>query len=522
MIMSVTHMSSHNKGFMLIESLIAISILLLVSPAFMQYVLTFDINRYISSISYAHIKNLNTIDRDTIDKDIITYPYVQHIDIQSKNCDFFFSSIFQDGGIDIDSIAVDRVPIDFEDVPKYIGDMGVGTSTTSDVYGELQFTRDILKSTMTSIEFFGKTKYGQYTVYVGSNSASTSIADLFSFSYDVDRRTLVFKDTHYLGPGIVGMDLYPRLYGIHFHTNQQQSQGIINPVSSITKHLGMIEKSVVSPFWIMQYGYGDTMSSSTPIISQLSLNLAGAYPQTIKMYSNWFVIGTQKSLWSELVIGTIDQDSKTTQIIEHQEVGAGVHDIALLGDRVIYASPKNPELNSFLLPTEIVKDIYQNNMYSSRFSIDTFDAPGELGNGKSISVYPYGLFLGRTVGNYELYSLISETRNQYASAGGIIQNSTSTRFDYTYRNPIFANPNISLRKLIYTHDGYGLIVLTNSDTDAIKIYVQSKDKGMYQLKELVSIDLPAKPTDAVCIQDQLLITTESPTTPFILVYEKNK
>ncbi|MFM2384076.1 MAG: hypothetical protein RIQ72_648 [Candidatus Parcubacteria bacterium] len=513
----VTYTPLYKKGFMLLESLIAISILLLVSPAFIQYALTFDINRYISSISYAHIQNLYAIDRD-----IITYPQVQEIDMQSKNCDLFFSSIFQDGGIDIDTIAVDGVPIDFEGVSKDIGDIGEYASTTSDVYGELQFTQDILESTLTSIESFGKTKYGQYTVYIGSNSASTSIADLFAFSYDIDRHELVFRDKYYLGPGIVGMDLYPRIYGMHFRTNQQKSDSFTNPVSSITKYLGVIEKSIVTPFWIMQYRHGDLAPSSTPRIFPLHLNLAGAYPQTIKMYSDWFMIGTQKSLWSELVIGTIETGSEAAQIIEHLEVGAGVHDIALLGDRIIYASPKNPELDSFPIPTEIVKDIYQNGIYSPQFSIDAFDAPGELGNGKSISVHPYGLFLGRTVGNHELYSLISDTRNQSTSVGSITQNSTSTGFDYSYRNPIFANPNISIRRLIYTHDGYGLIALTNSDTDAIKIYVQSKDRGMYQLKELVSLDLPAKPTDAVCIQDQLLLTTESSSIPIVVIYEKSK
>ncbi len=512
-----THMSSYRKGFMIIESLIAISILLLVSPAFMQYILTFDINRYISSISYAHILNLHHIDRD-----MVTYPHMQQIDIQSKNCDLFFSSIFQDGAIDIDTITVDNVPIHFEGTQEDIGSISEHTSTTSNVYGELQFTKDMAESGMTSLEFFGKTKYGQYTVYIGSNSASTSIADLFVFSYDIDKHALLFKDKYYLGPGIVGMDLYPRIYGMHFRTNQQQGEGATNQLSSITKYLGAIERSVVRPFWIMQYEHIDMVSSSTPIMSQLHLNLAGAYPQTIKMYSNWFMIGTQKSLWSELVVGSIEPDSETAHIINHQEVGTGIHDVALLGNRVIYASPKNPELDSFSILPEIVKDIYQNGIYSYRFSLDAFEAPGELGNGKSISVHPYGLFLGRTIGNYELYSLISDTRNQSTSVGGIIQNSTSTGFDYSYRNPIFANPNISLRKLIYTHDGYGLIALTNSDTDAIKIYVQPKDRGIYQLKELVSIDLPAKPTDAVCIQDQLLLTTELPSVPLVVIYEKSK
>lgn len=514
---SIAHTSCWKQGFMLIESLIAISILLLVSPAFMQYVFTFDINRYISSISHAHIASLLPADRD-----MISGSGTQQIDTQSKNCDFFFSSILHDGTIDIDSMAIDTIPIKFEITSNDTAHLSEYAGTTSGVYSDAQLKQDMIESNMTAIESFGKTMYGQYTVYIGSNSASTSIPDLFVFSYDIDQHALVFKDRYYLGPGIVSMDLHPRLYGAHFYADQQEGEDLTNAVSSIAKYLGMIEKSIVTPLWIMRYRYQDILASSTPIIFSPHLNIAGAYPQAIKMYSNWFIIGTQKSLWSELVIGTLGPDSETAQIMDNFEIGTGVHDIALLGDRIIYASPKNPELDSFSLHPDIIEDIYKGSgVYSPRLSIHGFDAPGELGNGKSISIYPYGLFLGRTVGNHELYSLIQNSISRYVSASSTNQDATSIGPYNAYWNPISANPNISLRKLLYVHDGYGLIALTNSDTDAVKIYMQSKNRNTYQLRELVSLDLPAKPTDAICIQDQLVLTTESPTAPIVVIYEKS-
>jgi hypothetical protein len=486
-------MTEHSqKGFMLIESLIAIAILILVSPAFMQYVFTFDINRYLAVISRSHISSVLAIDSAMVEEDS-----VQQIDIQSKNCDLFFSSILKDGQINISDIAIDSLPMDL--IP-----------TTIDVLSE---------NILTTIEFFGKSQYGKHTIFIGANSASTSKPDMFVFSYDPDSHSIFLKDIFYLGPGIVGMDLHPKIYGMHFKSSLIQGVGgenFPNQKSSITKHLGIIEKSIVTPLWIMKYGPGDIISSSSPHLFSPSINLASAYPQIIKMYSDWFMIGTQKSLWSELIIGKVNTEIQNASIIDHVEVGSGVQDIALLQDRVIFASPKNPELDYFLLNQGASEIIKYGSAYTPIWSIDRFDAPGELGNGKSISMHPYGLFLGRTVGNQELYSLIHTQYGQSTFSTTSIEVISADK----YWDIHSANPNISIRKSIYVHDGYGVIVLTNSDTDAIKIYAQEKDGGRYQLRELTSIDLPAKPIDFVCVQDQLLVTTESMVTPVINIYEK--
>lgn len=463
-----------SAGFLLVDSLIAIAIFVFVTPVLMQFLFRFKIETYVSKISTYATQILTQFDVDLImNTDALS------VDVSEKNCDMLFSSLFTQDG-EIKRLA-----------QKTLIDISTMNTQESDI--------DMINNTLTSIEFIGKTKYGAYTFLLGANSASTTLPDLFVFTFEIEKGTVIQKDKFYLGPGVVDIDTSPKIYN-----------------DSIDKHVGLIERSIVTPFWASRFTLDAEHDSARMIpVHAPQLNLAGAYPQTLKQYGDMVVIGTQKSLWSELVIGKVTHEQDQVELISDLEIGTGVQDLYLNKNQVWFASALNPEFQSRTLPVDIKSTIYQNK-YVSIFDmpIQAFDAPGELGNGKNIQVHPYGLFLGRTIGNLELYA-VSQRRVRIPSSDSI--SATATVSVAT------ANPNISTRKMVYTHDGYGLIVLTNDLSDAIKIYIhriQDRAENRFRINatisEILSLDLDAKPTDLICIGDNLLITTESNQSPLVM------
>lgn len=457
------HQVSH-AGFTLIDTLIAITIFVLVSPALMQYFFGFNVLRFINSVSGHSQVAIPAQDQRYFIHANVSQDNADNfvsVDISEKNCDIFASELF-------------------EAIEDNYANINIKAVSIKDIEGN-----DVLVSdnAFTSIEYTGKTNWGDHSLLIGLNSASTSLPDLLQLSFDPGLQYMILKESKFLGPGVIDMDISPKVYA-----------------DNITKTIGIVERSIVTPFWIGMIGH-KSQSTGMDIRPAIHLNLAGAYPTVVKQYGDVFIIGTQKSLWSELVIGQVDNSTGIATLLSDTEIGTGINDVGIDTVSLYIASAQNPEL-SVLELSESLKQLIQTAVEQQSvfvplsLNITNFDAPGELGNGKSLTPYPYGLFLGRTVGNRELYSILHLNNSQ---------------------NTVSANPNISIRKMIYVFDGAGLIVLTNSDSDAVKVYIQKSVGETHELDEIISLDLDAKPTDMVCIEDRLFVTTESQVSPLMSI-----
>lgn len=460
MIRTVQYQRTKN-GFTLIDILVAIAIFILITPSLIQYLFGFNVVNFIDSVSGYSLRGALRYDQSSLSDKSISENTVYAVDVSEKNCDIFASELLE-AKHNKDAVVIEQVPIIDLD--------GNEVNLTDNAF--------------TSIDYVGDTIWGHFSLLIGLNSASTSLPDIWKATFESKSKRLIVVETVLLGPGVVDIDVSPKVYS-----------------SNITKRISAVERSVVNPFWVGEIGSG-LQSASGELKPVLNLNLAGAYPTVVRQYGDMFMIGTQKSLWSELVIGRVDSTMGVSSILFDKEMGSGVNDAFIDTGSLYIASVHNPELNVQVL-TESVKQSIQTSIdrqttsVPSRLQITSFDAPGELGNGKSLAPYPYGVFLGRTVGNQELYSLMKTKNNQHV---------------------VSANPNSSIRKMIYVFDGMGLIVLTNSDADAVKIYIQKPVANTYELQEIFSFDLESAPTDMICIAGRLFITTESEEVPLISIY----
>lgn len=102
-------------------------------------------------------------------------------------------------------------------------------------------------------------------------------------------------------------------------------------------------------------------------------------------------LGTQKSQIEELHVIDVSSPSAPVEIASH-EIGNAVNDIFAFKDRVYVANPGAEDLKVFSLGG------------SDLDLISSYNAPGNLVNGKRLSLFLDNLYLGRTVGNDELYA----------------------------------------------------------------------------------------------------------------------
>lgn len=430
------------KGFFLIESLIAIAILILVVPSLLNYILSTDIKKYTNSLISHISKSIYLSDKSYLDNLAnMNYMDIAKELVADKNCDLFFSKIQNlktDTNLKIDTVSIDRVEDD---------------------------------NIFTSIDYIqGNSDHG--ILMIGLNSASTSMADLVTLDIDLHTYHARVDRSWYLGPGVIAMDMYPRSF-----ENNLVSQ----------RRVALIERSVVSPFWLFDLANINTNSSSSPIaiFSDIFLN---AYPQAVNIDMKYITIGTQKSPGPELLIFDYKNINSWPMSFE---TGVTVNDSVVIGNYLYYASSKNPELDAVVIDS--ISTSTNTNIAPYRF-----DAPGELGNGKAIARYPYGLFLGRTVGNIELYALGD---SQQVTSSHAVVSSYDT--------------NVSVKKIISAEEGRGIVALFNSPYSGFRVLKHDLTKS---IEELVKIDLPAYPNDLVCILDQVFITLQSTSTPLVVIH----
>ncbi|MFA6297112.1 MAG: hypothetical protein WC629_00960 [Candidatus Paceibacterota bacterium] len=205
---------------------------------------------------------------------------------------------------------------------------------------------------------------GHYA-YIASNTASSSDADFIVLDISDVANPVILS---YLNTG-------PGLLSLHVAGNYAYVGN-----SSVNSQLQIIDVSDrAHPYIVSSYKLpGDYNDATT--VGNVVFYKAG------KIY-----LGTQKSVVSELHV--IDVSSPTSpHELSSYEIGSAINDIFAFKDRVYVATPDNEELKIF--------SFISNNL--SRVS--SYDASGS-GNGKRLSLFLDNLYLGRTVGKDELYSL---------------------------------------------------------------------------------------------------------------------
>jgi hypothetical protein len=201
--------------------------------------------------------------------------------------------------------------------------------------------------------------------------------------------------------------------------------------------------------------------------------------------------------------------------------------------RILYATGLNPELqvvhldlatSTPVLPVPVSTLVSM--PQTQKYWFDTFNAPGELGNGKSISLHTYGIFLGRTVGNKELYALSPRTCGDsgvscgaYAAHGSQLKNEAPQDRETYIANGV--DTNVSVRKLQSLHDGGGVFALVNTAHNGFQVFkLTNVGADKYSRKEfthIAHVDTPDISTDMFCIGHHVFISTQSTITPFIMI-----
>lgn len=120
---------------------------------------------------------------------------------------------------------------------------------------------------------------------------------------------------------------------------------------------------------------------------------------------NILILGLKKTVGAELRLIDVSRISNPREIAQY-EVGSQINDVILDENNIFIATPKNEELEKLLYNPQ--------NLTISKVS--GFDAPKGNGNGKSLDKIGNKIFLGRTVGDKELYVLQNTPQSFSASS----------------------------------------------------------------------------------------------------------
>ena len=223
---------------------------------------------------------------------------------------------------------------------------------------------------------------GHY-LYLSADSATSTDADFYVVDIKgPDKPMLISKlDT---GPGLRG--IYLSGYTAYAANSSVNSQAVaINIADAMNPKISWSFKAAGSH------------STTTSIGKSIATDGSRLY------------IGTEKSTLPELFV----VDTITHKEIAHAEIGAVVNGLYIDHSSIYVASPLNPELSVFSVPAI---PLASSNASSTTppaslllTPINSYEAPGSTGNGKSLDVVNNNIYLGRTLGGNELIELESGT-----------------------------------------------------------------------------------------------------------------
>lgn len=205
------------------------------------------------------------------------------------------------------------------------------------------------------------------TAFVTTNSATFNEKDFYILNVSDANNPIIMAALH-TGPGLSSIAI--------------KGNYVLVGNTSINTQLQIIDISVLSqPTVVTNYKLPGSYTDNTTI------------PTALTYYDNTLYLGTQKSQIGELHI--IDINNITTpQELSSVEINAGVNALGVTSNIVYLASPTEEELKTFDVSDK-----------TNPRQVGIFNASGGSGNGKSLSLWNNTLFLGRTIGNKELYVL---------------------------------------------------------------------------------------------------------------------
>jgi hypothetical protein len=285
-------------------------------------------------------------------------------------------------------------------------------------------------------------------LYITADSAAQSKPDFFIFDISDNKNPQLLSSLN-TGPGLSSI----QIAGNYAYVGN----------TSINGQLEIINISnPAQPVLMKTYKLPGVYSDNTTITNTL------IYSKT-KIY-----LGTAKSQIAEFHIIDVS-DPLIPQELGSFEINAGINALAIKNSAVFVASPANEEIK--ILDVSAPGAIRQ---------IGGFDAPGGSGNGKSLSRFTSTLYLGRTVGGNELYSLNIENPNSPQILGSKILGT-------------------SINGLAVA-DNTGFLI-TNDTNKKLQIWSMNEPNNM-NLKSTLS---PAGTlTGIACQHNTLYITTSNP------------
>lgn len=203
-------------------------------------------------------------------------------------------------------------------------------------------------------------------VFVSSDSSVASATDLYVFSLDYPARTLLLDYAIDTGPGtkdlaVVGDYIY-----------------LAN--TSINAQVQVVKMSNAGLQLVSQYKLPGIYNDGTTI------------GNTLFYKKGYLFLGTEKSQVAELHVLSVKQSTNISEVASY-EMNTAVNDIYVFKDKIYVASPDMQELKIFS---------FKDNALNFLFG---YDAIGSVSNGKRVMMFLGKVFLGRTVGQSEVYGL---------------------------------------------------------------------------------------------------------------------
>ncbi|MEN9649367.1 MAG: hypothetical protein RL094_334 [Candidatus Parcubacteria bacterium] len=254
------------------------------------------------------------------------------------------------------------------------------------------------------------------TLYVVTNSASTSDPDLYIFNIENPRIPQMITSIN-SGPGL------SRLI-VAGNTVFVADTSSINQVQAFS-----FVDDTLSLKW--KYAVPGAHSSTSPITKRI-------FYASKKLY-----IGTEKTVLPEIYV--VDVSGQFPRLLASAEVGASVNDIFVKRDNVFLLTPLDLEIKVLDAVSLTEKTSY--------------DSEGHLGNGKRIDAYNDELLFGRTLGGEELEHLSVDSTTQ-----NIVRN-------YSYKLKSSVDDIVSSKDYIY--------VLTADQQKELQVFKKDQAAFVY-------------------------------------------
>lgn len=340
-------------------------------------------------------------------------------------------------------------------------------------------------------------------IFLSTNSSSTTEPDLIAYSLNntgnSSTKPGITKNIEInTGPGIINLS--------------QTGFSLIAANSSVN--------SQVQIFDVLPQGAGSGLGNGE-IGVRTQLKTTYTIPESnsstnpltkiVRIANGLLYIGTEKSVLPEISIYRLSDHSLLSQI----ETDYGINDMLVIGNTLIVAGPRDPEIEVFNIPYSAVGG--QNVL---PIKIGEFDAPGGSGNGKVLQSVGDKIFLGRTKGGNEILSL---------QAGLFDPADPSDLFSLYFASSSQANSlHFQASDILHTKIGWSVdalvpalpyvLVFSADQNKELQIFKITQNLFGGEKADLIkTVDLPGRVSSVACRKNTIYVTTVMPDYPLIVI-----